>query len=160
MDLLNKLHKELFDCVDFMAKTEDTQENTTIPKDEISKHINGFLTTAKQLETYIVIKQNQSSENLEKEIEDLKHECKSKDQLIEKYQLKIVEWEESLNRLKQLQQAALKNPDLTPSSPNAVNRLPSTSAQGTPNPLLQGISSATGTPANPDSNVNTPSQGV
>lgn len=33
MELLNKLHKELFDCIDFMAKTEDTQESTTIPKD-------------------------------------------------------------------------------------------------------------------------------
>jgi hypothetical protein len=93
----------------------------------------------------------------------LKQECKSKDHLIEKYQSKIVEWEESLNKLKQLQQAALKNPDLTPSSPNAgANRLPSASAQGTPNPLLGigGIGSPTGTPANPDSNVNTPSQGV
>jgi hypothetical protein len=93
----------------------------------------------------------------------LKQECKSKDHLIEKYQSKIVEWEESLNKLKQLQQAALKNPDLTPSSPNAgANRQPSASAQSTPNPLLGigGIGSATGTPANPDSNVNTPSQGV
>jgi len=86
-----------------------------------------------------------------------------KDQLIEKYQMKIVEWEDNLKRLKQLQQVALKNPDFIPSSPNTANRPPNTSAQGTPNPLLLGIGvigSATGTPVNPDSNVNTPSQGV